>query len=423
MTEPTLRPHPYPYRAALAICSDLDDTGTLERYLAIQEFLNCEEETPLGPGLGLEVGNTFFPYTPDDSFAYYSSRPWEAEILEELMRAGYVDCIHSFGDGVRDRALALAALERLESRGCRLTVWVDHARAPSNLGKDVTAGEGDVPGSPVYHADATWAYGVRFVWRGRASSIVGQGVPLRSRNLLRVLDPAQPKATGLNLAKDVAKIVLARLGNRRFSLHGTNCLTRVTELADGQRVIEFKRCNSHWRGLSYGLDAEGLAYVLGPRALGHLIQSAGTMIVYTHIGRGPAQGPCLPAATVHALQGVAVAYRSGALYVTTTSRLLAYHVNRQYLRWSHEQREGETIIRVHGVDDPLEGLRIPREDELQGLTFYVPDARATRVYIRERELAHVDRNPADHTGRESVGIPRTYLRYPLPVGVAAKVRA
>ena len=95
MTEPTLRPHPIP-TGSVAICNDLDDTGTLGA-TAIQEFLSTRRAARAGPGP--EVSNTFFPYTPDDS-SHTTQPPWEAEILR-LTRAGSVDCIHSFGDGVR----------------------------------------------------------------------------------------------------------------------------------------------------------------------------------------------------------------------------------------------------------------------------------------------------------------------------------
>ena len=84
----------------------------------------------------------------------------------------------------------------------------------------MTAGRAMSPSSPVYHADAAGLWGpVRVA--GRASSIVGQGVPLRSRTSCGCSTcPAESDRP--NLAKDVAKIVLARLGIGA-SLHGTNC--------------------------------------------------------------------------------------------------------------------------------------------------------------------------------------------------------
>ena len=50
------RPYPYPYRAALAVCSDLDETPDRRVYEQIARYLNTTADTAMGPGLGLEVG-------------------------------------------------------------------------------------------------------------------------------------------------------------------------------------------------------------------------------------------------------------------------------------------------------------------------------------------------------------------------------
>jgi len=54
----TLRRLPYPYRAMMAVCSDLDGTPDRRAYWEIARFLNTTQDTPMGPGAGLEVGNT-----------------------------------------------------------------------------------------------------------------------------------------------------------------------------------------------------------------------------------------------------------------------------------------------------------------------------------------------------------------------------
>jgi hypothetical protein len=409
-----LRPFPYPYRAGLAICSDIDGTTTREQFLSIQEFLNTTNDTPMGPGIGLEIGNSFFPYTLDDSFAFFSSRPADREVIETLISAGYIDCLHSYGDGAQSRADALQALEELEQKGCKLKVWVDHARASSNFGKDVTPGLGDVVGSPVYHADATLAYGIRFVWMGRGSSIVGHGVPFTTGSFTRIFDPVYPVHTAINIAKELAKTSLAYAGNSRFAIHAHNQLLRIARLQDGQFVYEFKRCNDHWRGLSYGHDCRGLAYVIRPEALADLVAVEGFMVIYTHLGVGLNYLSLIPTETRPALRGLAEAYWAGDIYVTTTSRLLSYYLNQSYLQWHYETNsEGWTRITVQGVADPLFGLYLPAMEELQGITFYVPDRHKVRVYLGDKEVTSIERNPADHTGRESAMIPRTYLTYPL----------
>lgn len=412
-----LRRYPYPYRAAAVICSDIDSTRTVERFLAIQQFLNTNEETPMGPGLGLEIGNSFFPFPEDDTFGFFCSRRRDRDVLAAMIEAGFVDCFHSWGGTLQRtrREHVLRGLHELEESGCRVRVWVDHSLAPTNFGKDTTPGVGDVKGSPYYHADATLAYGVRFAWMGRASAIVGQGVPLSARSFGRIFDPHHAHGSARSLGCEAAKTALGWAGSGRFALHAGNRLLRTHTLADGQRIYEFQRWCDHWRGAA-GVDAAGLAYALRPQALRALVESEGVSIIYAHLGRGPEGAQCLPVETRAALRHLAAEHRAGRLHVATTSRLLTYYLNHRCLLWSHETDE-RGVIRLHvqGVADPLAGRHTPSLEDLQGITFYVPDSQKAEIIVGQRLVQGVERNPSDHTGRPSVTIPRTRLRYPLPV--------
>ena len=64
-----LRKYPYPYQAMLAICSDLDETPNKEIYFETARYLNTTEETSLGKGVGLEVGNTIYFDMPENNFS------------------------------------------------------------------------------------------------------------------------------------------------------------------------------------------------------------------------------------------------------------------------------------------------------------------------------------------------------------------
>lgn len=412
----SLRKFPYPFRAALAVCSDIDETISREQFLAVQEFLNSERETALGPGLGLEIGNSFFPYTADDTFAYFSSRPEDRETLRRFILSGYVDCIHSYGDGAHTRDDILRALEQLERDGCHLDTWADHWLAPSNLGTDVTAGQGAQVGAPAYHADLTLQYGVRFAWLGRISSIVGHETRLSLGSFTGLYDPAHPTESLRNAGREIAKTVMARLGNRQFALHAHNSLLRAASLQDGGKIYEFQRANNHWRGTPYA-TSYNLTYVLAPRTLARLLKSEGYAIVYTHLGQGPdgrpEQPPYLSPEVRAALRGLAEEHHGGKIYVTTTSRLLNYLLNWRHLRWSHSTGpEGQTEIKITGIDAPLPTQRKPTAADLQGITFYVPDRRKADIYLDGALLPHLELNPADHTGRESVTTPRIPLVYP-----------
>jgi hypothetical protein len=307
----------------------------------------------------------------------------------------------------------IRALEFFEKHGCKLDVWTDHSRAPSNFGKDTTPGTGDIPSSPMYHADVTLKYGIRFVWKGRGSSIVGHDVRFSFDSFRRIFDSKRPARTSINVAKELAKLMLAHAGSKRFAIHRGNRLLRITRLGDGQRVFEFQRCNNHWQGLSYGHNSFGLSYVIRPKALENLLTSKGTMIVYTHLGVGPSHPPFIPKETSDALGELSKAYNVGDIYITTTSRLLNYITNRRYLNWSSEKIDTTVCIRIKGVDDPISGFRKITKEEAQGITFYVPDCHKTRVFLDGDELTSLDRNPVDYVGLESVSIPRTFLTYPF----------
>jgi hypothetical protein len=175
---------PSPCAATLAICSDLDETPDAETYFEIIRFLTTTEETRMGPGVGLEIGNSIYFDMPPGQFSYWNTTDENREKIRALIRSGHIDVLHSFGDLATTRAHAARALEELAKHGCYLKVWVDHAQAPTNFGSDIMQGHGDEPGHPAYHADLTLSYGIRYVWRGRVTSYIGQNQPFRLRHLI-----------------------------------------------------------------------------------------------------------------------------------------------------------------------------------------------------------------------------------------------
>lgn len=412
MKNVTLRKFPYPFKAALTICSDIDSTDTVEKFLAIQNFLNSEQDTGMGPGVGLEIGNSFFPITPNGDFAYLSGRAKDREIIRDFIKAGYIDSIHSYGDGAQSREDCLRALDVLDSDGCRVNVWINHSANPTNWGEHFqNPAYGDVAGSRFYNADVTMDYGIKYAWMGRSTSLVGQEAPLSLRALKQIYDPNHHAATVKDLAKELGKIALAKAGNRRFAINRDNRLLRVATLRDGQKVFEFNRCNNHWH--KPGPSSANFPYILRPQVLENLKFSEGYMIVYTHLGNIMTP-PFIPPAAQIALRNLAGEYRKGEIYITTTSRLLTYHLSHRYLDWRFDELpENQVKITIHRITDPVTGPRKPTLEELQGITFYVPDNRQASLFLGDKPVASLTRNPKDHTGRESVMIPRTFLSYPI----------
>lgn len=311
---------PASYQSVLAICSDLDETPDADTYFELMRFLNTTEDTSMGPGVGLEVGNSIYFDMAPGHFSYWNADEKHREKIRALIRSGHIDCLHSFGDLATTRAHAARALEELEKHGCQLKVWVDHAVAPTNFGSDIMRGHGDEPGHPAYHADLTFAHGIRYVWRGRVTSVIGQDQPA---SLAGIADWRHPVGSWKTILKETLKQTLARCGNRKYSLHAPNQTIRPVRLRDNEcEGYEFLRCNPHWQGVSTHDTGWGIGQVLTERFLDRLVARRGNCILYTHLGKlGPGKRT-FDEATVQGFRRLADYYRSGKILVTTTRRLL-----------------------------------------------------------------------------------------------------
>lgn len=411
----SLRKFPYPFRAAMTISSDLDNTETLEEYLLIHKFLNTKITTKLGKGVGLEIGNSFFFYEPPTgAISYFLSEENVAKTFIGLIQAGYIDTMHSFGkkkDFIREDAVV--ALRELKKNNCKIEVWVDHSKTRDNFGDDVTFGMGDHPESPAYHADISLAYGIKFVWLGRVTMITGQSVPISLKTFTSIFDGEHAVHSIINITKEFAKNFLAVFGNEKYAIRKNNELVKITTLNDGQKVYEFIRFDKYWQGVATGANSQNLAYVISEKTLKDLIGNRGYMIVYTHLGRNAKHSQYIPKLSQNALRNLAYEYEEGNIYVTTTSKLLNYYINHKYLIWNYENLDDETIIHITRIEDPIAGKFVPTVQNLQGITFYVPDKDMTTILINEEEIANIQRNSSDFTGRESVTIPLTFLSNPL----------
>src|SRR5262249_42953728 len=146
----------------------------------------------------------------------------------------------------------------------------------------IMRGSGDLPGSPVYHADLTCSFGVQYVWRGRVTSVIGQAVP---RSLQGILHRRHLRDSSITVAKEFLKGVIARLGQTRYAMHASNDVLCPTRLRSGHAVYEFLRANPHWGGVSRGETAYGIAEVLTEPMLTRLVERQGMCIVYTHLGK------------------------------------------------------------------------------------------------------------------------------------------
>ena len=401
-----LRKFPYPFKAAMAISSDIDNTETLDEFREILKFLNTKEITSMGEGLGLKIGNSFFFYEPPESaISYFSKDPNVSEAIIRFIKAGYIDYLHSYGRKTYfTRQDAVKALDELKKNKCLLDVWIDHSVTTDNFGDHNTFGLGDHPESPAYHADLTLDYGIKFAWMGRATMITGQSTPFRLQSFTSIFDDTHPYYSFVNITKEFARSFLALLGNKKYAIHKKNELVKISTLDDGQKIYEFIRFNYHWQGVGKGGDSRGLAYILSKKRLENLKKSGGYMIVYTHLGRNSDCDQFICKETQRALRNLAEEYRVGNIFVTTTSNLLNYYINRKFLNWSYEVKNDETIIYINSVNDPIVGTFVPTIKNLEGMTFYVPDQKKATIYLNNKRVADVKTNSPDYTKKESITI-------------------
>jgi len=395
-----IRRIPYPYGAMLAICSDLDETPNREVYFEIMKFLNTTKNTAMGPGIGLEVGNSIYFDMPSDQFSYWNTDEKGREMIRTLIRSGHVDCLHSYGDLATTRAHAERALDELSKCGCKLEVWVDHALAPSNFGADIMKGFGDVPESGVYHADLTCGFGVKYVWRGRITSVIGQDVP---RSLTGIYNREHPMASAKTVTKEFMKGVMARAGSVKYAMHGPNEVLRRIELRDGHKVWEFIRSNPYWGGVENNATADGLSDVINEQMLNELVERRGLCILYTHFGKIPNPKEPFVLRTRNALSLLAKYASERKILVTTTKRLLDYCRLLREITFSavKEAECNKVNVNVNRV-----------EMDMGGLSFYVLEPHKTKVFANGREVSTLKNNDPDDTGQRSVSLPWSPLEVP-----------
>ena len=398
---------PYPYRAMVAVCSDLDSTPDWQTYWLIVKFLNTTASTSMGHGVGLEVGNSIYFDMPPNECAYWNTDDAGRDMFRTLMRSGHIDCLHSYGGLATTRDHARRALDELARHGCRLSIWVDHGRSPTNFGPDIMHGHGDETGHAAYHADLTVDHGIRYVCRGRATSVIGQDAPPRIGGIFTARHPLRSCKTA---AKELVKRALAHGGSAKYAMHAGNRALRLASLRDGRRVWEFLRSNPHWGGISCCDTASGLGEVVTDEMLDLLVARQGVCILYTHLGKvNDAQQP-FPAATRQALQRLASYHRDGKVLVTTTHRLLRYLALRESMRYQAEHVGDSVVITIESMAEPIEGTRSPRLEEVQGITFEVP--RKLPVKLRLGGLGEVPFRLTQAGDSVFVTIPWKFLVFP-----------
>lgn len=411
--EVELRKFPYPYKAALTIASDVDDTDSYDELKHIHTIIGSKKN-----GYGLDIGDSFWMYNEQiemmkdslydiHSFDEVFSGPMpflglsifnglsteeseNAEIIKEYLRNGSIDALHSYGQFAANtfkRKHAEDALKYLKKNNLNFDIWIQHGghENTNNVGPWPWQ-LGDNPGTQEYHTDLTVPFGVKYYWTGQMTHCIGQDSDFNLETSAK---------TFIEWLQD-----LYINGGSPIYNH-SNELVNVLTLNDGQKVFDFVRYINRW-GEYEITDEPTLRFQLNPEIVDELIDNQGYLIQYTHLGANYGY-PYLSAYTIDLLEYVKKKQDEGELLVSSTSKLLNYYTSRKYLNWDYSLNDDQLQISIKNISNEVEGEYIPTLNDLQGLTFYIPDNVKCQILINDFNIDFIE-NPKDHEDRRSVSI-------------------
>ena len=355
-----VRAYPYPFKAWVALSSDPDNT-TIADWKELDQVIWKE--------LGLPFADSFFLRSFNQNLPDQVSLERDPEILA----AHPHDTIHTWGDHVWagkrgfDRSDAVEGLETLRRLGAMPRVWVDHSMFMGNMLHNHRYGAipefKDAAGytypNPVYSLDLVHEAGVRYLWDGTITPVLGQDRPLslvanhRARNssLLRAM--VSMSKHGVGQATGSGSAFRAQFpGNTAYRPH---------RFPDGRTLYVFQR---------YGkwplADIDGLGELLAPARMAELERTGGVCIVYTHLGKRPASRASdphhVPDRTKDAFIHLKERWTAGGIALSSVSDLLDHLVIRDRI----EVDERNSTIRF--VPDGIAFLKMGQA-ELAGRRF------------------------------------------------------
>ena len=401
MTEPRkkqaqLRNYPYPYRAAFTIASDRHGIDDTDQFLSLHRYLNTTAETPSGPGLDLEIGDTFWFYDDIGKFSYFqgfTNKPSpQAGLILDFLKSGYIDGLHTYGDFSNhtfERKYAEWAVEEMNRLNLCIPLWINHGDRSNiqNINRGVPFHQGATPDSPAYHVDLTLKMGLTFLWQD-VTPFIGQD---RLLNVGEYVSPSYSETSRPinHFVKRSIKYALMtgdRLLGSPFDFtnrYGNNQLLIPYTVDYGIVLLEFKRFNSHLEGMWKGARVIDLVYQLRPEVLDRLIATEGYMIVYNHLEYGDMHNPEVAAR----MRDLSRRNHEGDIWVTTTHRMLRYNLIHHCLSWNETITDDKLRISI----DPSMALpngktEIITANDLEGFCFQIPNEYTPTVCVGDQDL-------------------------------------
>ncbi|HRH38949.1 MAG TPA: hypothetical protein PK760_11415, partial [Flavobacteriales bacterium] len=261
--------YPYPAKAWLALCSDPDNT-LIEDWRELDKVIWKE--------LGLPFADMLFVRSFNLNIPEQVNLHTHPEILNEHPH----DSIHTWGDYVWsgpksfERVDAVEARETLAKLGFKPTVWVDHSMFMGNMLHNhrygsmptITDASGHVYTNPLYTLDIVKRIGVRYLWDGTITPVLGQD------RKLSVWGTYRERNNSLNTAlRSYVKHLsgdLLGVGKAFRQQYKDNSAYRAHRFPDGNVFYIFQRY-----GIWQDADIDGLANLLSQGRLSRLESTGG----------------------------------------------------------------------------------------------------------------------------------------------------
>ena len=400
-----IRKFPYPYKCALSISSDIDNASSSEFFVQFMNFLNSEKQTIYGPGLGLEVANSFWFFNGSKSaqLSYFDGLTDKetalAPIIRLYLRSRHIDTLHSWGNfdrGGFKRYYAEKGAAVLDKYNFKIPVWVNHG-INLNYQKvgDYPSMHGDDPTHSCYHTDLLSEFGFEFIWTGKVTHIIGQN----GRRNFSILSK-------LLIQKILKKIKYQHVKDPIYD--DDNNLIKPLLLRDGNKKWEFIRFINSW-GNAGELDLYEFAGQIKVQNLKRLIKNQGVMVLYTHFNENLCA--TIPVKLNERLSYLKKMVNHKEILMGTTSRILKYWEISNYINFEVQNLEDKVIILINDIMYSPVGEKSVTRFQLSGLTFYINILKPHKIIFKNK-LCKTTLNPPDQTGKKSISIPWQKLEYP-----------
>lgn len=439
--------YPHPFKCAVAINNDTDGLH-LDAFLGFHDFINGNKPTPLGDGLGLEVGNSFWIWAENGNLSLIHAHPSkeaglsrDAEIIKEFAQAGWLDTLHGCGawngDWTLDRERIAFGLNLLTEQGIKPVIYSNHGgyNMAHNIGGPWGYYQhGDLPGKRSYCLDLLTDFGFRYFWTDVFYELDKFGEHQVFENQMKldkeVSEHDFHRYFNSNDPEDYtrSRIVFPNIAKHEVDSWKKKLFNRLlvdVPTRDGKIIKVVKRFRGH-----DGPNAGNFVQQVNAEQLDKLEICGGAVVIYQHFGIWRAIGmgkrhrsqrsvhaPALDEHAIWAFRELAQRQAEGRVFITTTSRLLDYLWVRDNLNFSVEGSDLSRLILIHSIDCPTFGKVTLKPNQLQGIGFHVPSKwLEIKVIIEGSPIPlNFQRTPSSSstsTSEDIIFIPWQRLEYP-----------